>query len=315
LLLRLHADPSCCGAARRALGEVLDYLLHLTPRDELRAARGRAGGGPSSARDRGTHPQRGSATGTTTTTAGVGATAAAAAAAAACSPCGARDDLTSERLRRAAEGDAADVDESLEPLCADGVGLAAHADVICMLHRAAGLTARVGPIPALSAAHSALAAAVSGRAERLGRAKGEAPTSRHSLDETLPGSGVGAYEYVCNMDVLCLMLQTGYVRRRVGSAASYARLLLAMLQGHADGAAAAGASADPPGAIASEPPFMLRVLADAAWRCVRTAKVRAGARDGSDSWLAEAEAQMGLLGPSTIRDLLAELTKLCSVTV
>ena len=264
-LIRLHARPEVCGAARRALGDVLDYLLHLTPAEALHtdhadheadadAADGLEGGAADAA---------------------IGA-------------------IHDEPLRRAVRGRSADVDACLEPLVG-GAGLGAHADVIACVHATAGAPARLGPITwdetavrtdddTTRTAHHPSAAPTAG-VEGGGGVQG-------GRDEAFSvayagGSGVG---YVCNLELLSLMLREGYVERRVGGGC-YARTLCAFL----DSATMASVEA---------PPYMLRVLAEGAWGCVRTAQARDGARLGDD---ARAERRLALLGPGSLKELRADL--------
>ena len=101
--------------------------------------------------------------------------------------------------------------------------------------------------------------------------------------------GASIVAYACNLEVFSLMLREGYVERRVGLKC-YAHMLNALL----DAASATNGDA---------PPFMLRMLADAAVACVRTARVQAGARLGFDTGLAAAERRADLLGPDSLEEL------------
>ena len=104
----------------------------------------------------------------------------------------------------------------------------------------------------------------------------------------------GIVGYACNLDVLSLVLREGYVQRRLGGA-MYARLLLALLDGHAR--------------VHDRrlPAFLIRLLAESAWNCIRAARVRNGARIGFDSNLDEAEQRMSMLGPAALASLRMEL--------
>ena len=77
--------------------------------------------------------------------------------------------------------------------------------------------------------------------------------------------------------------------------------MLSLISGSSLRSAGAAALAGPP------PSHLLRPLAEAAWRLVHDAKVRAGARLGRDAALAEARRELTVLGPNALVALMDEL--------
>ena len=221
-LLRLHAHPNCAGSVRRVLGDVLDFLLHLTPAEELLPA-----GHKGAAID----------------------------------------------VRSVIDGGVADVERCLEPL-QSGAGLAANADVICATHATAGTASTLTSIAETAAEEAAT------------------PTAEGAFAFSADTYG-GPLSYLCNVELLGNMLREGYIERRLGSTAQYARLLTALIEGCIG---------------RQSPPFLLRVLAEGAWACARTARVRAGARLGHDAGLEAAERKLAVLGPAAVDMLRADLT-------
>ena len=182
--------------------------------------------------------------------------------------------------------------------------------------------------------------AASVRAKRSSRGKGKgdkADEGRAGHNGRLAARTSDAFPratpvaFACNVEVLCPMLREGYLERRVDRAVA-CHTLHALIQAHQQQAQeeeAAESAADahqeapvPPearvvedplapagaAALAGPPPsHLLRPLAEAAWRLVHDAKVRAGARLGRDAALAEARRELTVLGPNALVALMDEL--------
>ena len=194
-LIRLHVHPNCGGAVRKALGEVIDYLIHLTPIEKL--------------------------DGTVTTTVdwnGDGVVSKADTVA----------PLHDETLVEAVEGHLADVDACLEPLTG-GASLGAHADVISCVHELSHAPTRLRPLP-MPTREEVKGPGRLARRRKKGGSKEEKPPQAAGGAFVAGYAGGRGISYACNLEVLALCLREGYVEKRVGNAC-YARTLYALLEG------------------------------------------------------------------------------------
>ena len=169
------------------LGDVLDYLLHLTPLEAFKQetagqvplqAAGSAASEPEKSQDLASHD---------------------------------------ESLRHALQGRVCDIDECLQPLVGSA-SFGAYADLIARVHESAGAAATLSALPLDGAAQikDAPTRPTDGP-DSIGLAEaGHGEISHEKL--TAPYVIGGGVFFACNLEVLSLMLRDGYAQRAASSA-------------------------------------------------------------------------------------------------